>query len=355
MPRRSALAALVLFLAGCGAPTAPQARSIQPAVRTAAVSDDADDPAVWFNAADPSRSLLLGTNKAQAPSGALVVFALDGRIRQTITGLDRPNNVDVEYGLSTPAGPIDIAVVTERLRSRLRVFRILPTGLTDITRDTRVFANRSGDAAAPMGVALYRAPAGGPVYAIVAPKAGPSSNYLAQYRLDFTNGLVSTALVREFGRFSGRGEIEAVAVDDALGYVYYADEGDGIHKYHADPLHPNAQVELAHFGRSGFQGDREGIAIFPRPDGSGYLFCADQIPGASRYLVFPRHGAPANPHDHSQLLATIDGGADSTDGLEISAHPLGPLFPHGLMAAMNSRGKNFFLYRWQDIAAALRP
>ena len=31
------------------------------------------------------------------------------------------------------------------------------------------------------------------------------------------------------------GEIEAVAVDDAPGYVYYADEGNGTHKYHADP------------------------------------------------------------------------------------------------------------------------
>ena len=44
--------------------------------------------------------------------------------------------------------------------------------------------------------------------------------------------------MRRFGTFSGLGEIEAVAVDDALGYVYYADEGTGIHKWHADPDAP---------------------------------------------------------------------------------------------------------------------
>src|SRR2546430_8869431 len=43
-----------------------------------------------------SRSLILGTNKAPAPNGALVVFGLDGKVRQTLAGIDRPNNVDVE-------------------------------------------------------------------------------------------------------------------------------------------------------------------------------------------------------------------------------------------------------------------
>jgi hypothetical protein len=36
--------------------------------------------------------------------------------------------------------------------------------------------------------------------------------------------------VRRFGDFSGIGEIEAVTVDDELGFVYYADEAAGIHK-----------------------------------------------------------------------------------------------------------------------------
>mgnify|MGYP005853679993 CR=1 FL=1 len=49
-----------------------------------------------------------------------MIFGPDGRIRQTADRLDRPNNVDVDYGLS---GSIDIAVVTERLQKRLPIFR----------------------------------------------------------------------------------------------------------------------------------------------------------------------------------------------------------------------------------------
>ncbi len=98
---------------------------------------------------------------------------------------------------------------------------------------------------------------------------------------------------REFGRYSGTGEIEAVAVDDALGYVYYADEGDGIHKYQADPDHADANSELAHFGKSGFAADREGIAIYTRPDGTGFVVCTEQIAGNSQYRFYRREGAPA--------------------------------------------------------------
>jgi 3-phytase len=166
------------------------------------------------------------------------------------------------------------------------------------------------------------------------------------------HGRVKATFVRYFGRFSGTGEIEAVAVDDALGYVYYADEGDGIHKYHADPDHADAARELAHFGQTGFRGDREGIAIYERNDGTGYLVCTDQLPGNSEYRIFLREGEPGRPHDHERVVKVVRGGADSTDGLEITSRPLGPNFPSGLMVAMNSKDRNFLVFRWEDIAAA---
>ena len=89
---------------------------------TESVTDDPDDPAIWVHPTDPARSLIVGTNKVATPKGALVVFDLDGKIRQTVAGLDRPNNVDVEYGLRLKGGAVDIAVATERLKGQLRVF-----------------------------------------------------------------------------------------------------------------------------------------------------------------------------------------------------------------------------------------
>ena len=344
---------LLLLALGCQK-TAPLA--IQSILATDSVTDDPDDPAVYIHPWDPSRCLIIGTNKVPAPKGALLVFGLDGKVRQTIDNLDRPNNVDIEYGFMLNGRPADIAAVTERLKRRLRVFRIEPGGtLTDVSspKGLDVFEDEAGEKGAPMGISLYRRPGDGAIYAIVSPKTGPSDGYLGQYLLsDDGTGKVKATMVRRFGRFSGRTEIEAIAVDDALGYVYYADEGDGIHKYHADPDHPEAALELAHFGQEGFRADREGIGIYACDDGTGYILCTDQLAGNSEYHIYRREGSPGRPHDHSELLKVVGGGADATDGLEVTSAAAGPFFPNGLMVAMNSGPKNFLVFRWEDVANA---
>jgi len=288
------------------------------------------------------------------------VYGLDGKIRQTIAGIDRPNNVDIEYGLMLQGQPVDIAVTTERLKSRLRIFRIPPGGgpLTDISAGggAPILGGETGELAEPMGIALYRRPRDGAIFAIIAPKNGPRQGYLRQYGIeDDGSGNVRAVQVRRFGNFSGTKEIEAVAVDDALGFVYYADEGGGIHKWHADPGHPDAGRELAHFGLTEFAGDREGIAIYARPDGTGYVVCTDQIAGNTHYHFYKREGGPAGPHDHSQLLKCVRGGADSTDGIEITSTPLGARFPAGLLVAMNSGPKNFLVFKWEDVRDSGSP
>ncbi|MGH9341910.1 MAG: phytase [Acidobacteriota bacterium] len=312
----------------------PDAHALDSQARLATqpVGVDADDPALWIDPDDPSRSLVLGTDKAEAPGGSLFVFGLDGKIRQKVGPLDRPNNVDVEYGLLLDGKLADIAVVTERMRSRLRVFRVPPDGgeLTDVSSEggLKVFEGQPADWATPMGIALYRRPRDGAVFAIVGRKYGPREGHLWQYRLqDDGGGRVQAVKVREFGRYSGTKEIEAIAVDDALGYVYYADERHGIHKWHADPDHPEADRELALFGTEGFAGDREGIAIYSLRDGTGYIVCTDQRSERSEYRIYRREGTPGNPHDHSEVLKVVRGNADSTDGIEVTSTPLGPEFP----------------------------
>lgn len=354
-----ALILLAMATASCTKPSHPSV-DISSALATQSVTDDPDDPAIWVNAANPEKSLILGTNKVATPGGALVVFNLDGTIRQTISGIHRPNNVDIEYGLMLQGQPVDIAVTTERLKSRLRVFRIPADGgpLTDISSrgGAPVLEGESGEMAEPMGISLFRRPRDGAIFAIVAPKNGPRQGYLRQYRLeDDGSGKVKAVHVRRFGNFSGAKEIEAVAVDDALGYVYYGDEGSGIHKWHADPDHLAAGRELAHFGRTEFFGDREGIAIYARPDGTGYVICTDQLAGNTHYHIYKREGGAAGPHDHSQLLKCVRGGADSTDGIEVTATPLGARFPSGLLVAMNSGPRNFLLFRWEDVRDSGSP
>ena len=290
-----------------------------------------------------------------------MVHDLAGTIRQTIGGIDRPNNVDVEYGFSLRGKIVDLAVATERLARQLRIFRIdrADGRLIDLG-GAPILQGEEGDAGAPMGIALYRRPRDGAVFAIVAPKTGPQNGYLRQYRLTAgARDRITATFVRRFGSFSAStirpdNEIEAVAVDDAAGYVYYADEADAIHKWHADPDHPDAARELARFGRTGFRGDREGIGIYARPDGTGYIICTDQLDGNSEYHLFRREGAPGKPHDHATAVAVIRGGADATDGIEVSSAGLGTSLPQGLLIAMNSAPRNFLVFNWADVADALK-
>lgn len=348
---------VVLFLfIGCSVPPSP----ITPVRGTAAVPNDPDDPAIWIPPSDPSKALIFATDKVEV-MGGLYVFGLDGALRHRVTPLDRPNNVDIEYGVRLGGQLVDIAVLTERMQHRLRVFSIAADGsaIHNIApRGIPVLEGEAGEAAEPMGIALYRRPRDGVVFAIVAPKTGGASNYLWQYRLEEQQGVVSGTLVRRFGAFSRVGptageigEIEAVVADDALGYVYYADERFGIRKWHADPDDPGAGVELAVLGRSGYRGDREGLALYTRENGTGFLVSSDQIPGATRLMIYPRAGPPERPHDQP-LLRAVQTGADSTDGLDVTSTAL-PGFPDGLLVMMNSSPRNFLLYRWSDVVAGM--
>jgi 3-phytase len=320
--------------------------TLRAAVVTDRVYHDSDDPAIWIDPDDPSRSLVLGTDK-HPTNGGVHLFGLDGRTdgEHTRTGMRRVNNVDVAQGVVLGGRRMDIAVATERLAMSLRVFSLpdmqpidgggIPVFDGDTTR-------------APMGIALYTRPSDGAVFAIVGGKDGPREGYLWQYRLEAdADGRVRGTKVREFGRYSGRKEIEAIAVDPELGFVYYSDETAGIRKYHADP--DRGDEELAFFGTTGFVEDHEGIAVYRRADGTGYLLVSDQQ--GRRLQVFPREGWNGDPHAHP-ALAVIPVSATGTDGVEVTAAALGPGFPRGMLVLMSDDG-TFHLYRWDDVEARI--
>lgn len=315
-------------------------------VITEKVKYDSDDPAIWLHPQDPSQSLVLGTDKNR--DGALYVFDLSGRIieEKTIRHLKRPNNVDVEYGLMWQGRPIDIAVVTENEADKIRIFK-LPEMIAIDRGGIEVFSGETHRA--PMGVGLFKRPRDGAIFAIISRKPGPFSRaYLWQYRLeDSGDGSVQAIKVREFGVWSGLKEIEAVCVDDGLGYVYYSDEGCGVRKYHADPDVANANSQLAFFATDGFRGDREGISIYAVHDSTGYILVSDQ--GANTFHVFSREGLAGQPHHH-QRIKTLKLATRSSDGSEVCSAFINADFPAGLFIAM-SDNRTFELYDWRDLAA----
>jgi 3-phytase len=200
-----------------------------------------------------------------------------------------------------------------------------------------------------MGIALYTRAADGAIFAIVSRSdyQSPTQGYLHQYRLvDDGTGTVRAVFTRSFGEWSGKKEIEAIAVDNELGHVYYSDEAYGIRKYNADPASDDADEQLAVIGLDGFAEDREGISIYSTGAGTGYILVSDQQNNAFR--VYRREGSADKPHEHA-FIKSFNVSALESDGSEVTNAALGPAFPNGLFVAM-SNGKVFHLYSWDDIA-----
>ncbi|HBI00126.1 MAG TPA: 3-phytase [Flavobacterium sp.] len=331
----------LLFLIACGDKLAPvREDALRPTVVTQPLPHDTDDPAIWIRPTDPTKSLIIGTDKDT--DGGLYMYDLDGKIIKKSEVLKRPNNVDVAYGLLINGKKVDIAVTTERESNKIRIFSL--PDLTAIDNGgIEVFVGETERD--PMGISLYTRPSDGVIFAIVGRKFGPSGTYLWQYQLtDSGDGSVSATVVRKFGNFSGKKEIEAIAVDNELGYVYCSDEQFGVRKYYADPA-KNDNTELAIFGQKDFKSDHEGIAIYKKTATTGYILVSNQQ--ANTFIVYAREGTNGNPNDH-KMLAEIPTSTIECDGADATNINLGNKFPNGLFVAM-SNGMTFHLYDWNEI------
>lgn len=315
---------------------------VKPVYKTQKVQFDTDDPAFWINPHDASKSLILGTDKET--NGGIYVYDLKGKIVNKVLGIQRPNNIDVEYGLEVGGKKMDIAIFTERETNKIRVFSVPDLKPID---NGGISVFEDSDQKSPMGIALYKNPATQQIYAVVGRKTGPSGSYLYQYLLkDDGNGQVIGELVRKFGEYSGKKEIESIAVDDALGVIYYSDEQYGIHKYNADPSASNEQLAL--FGTNDFKSDIEGISIYPTGEKTGYILVSDQQ--ANTFNVYRREG-DTNENTY-QRIAIIPVSTKESDGSDVSNVNFGPDFPKGMFVAM-SNGKVFHIYDWRDIEALI--
>ena len=339
------LLCLGLSLAACKVRQPVAQTAIKPVFITEPVKYDTDDPAIWINKADPSKSLVIGTDKDA--DGALYVYDLEGKIVQdkVVRGLQRPNNVDLAYGLKLNGKATDIAITTERMTHKLRIFSLPDMKPVDHGGIPVFEGETENEYRDLMGISIYTAK-DGKMYAIVGRKNGPKTGgYLWQYLLgDDGTGNVKATLVRKFGEYSGKKEIESIAVDNELGYVYYSDEQMGVRQYYADPEKGNQQLAL--FGTTGFKVDHEGISIYKLNAKTGYILVSDQ--GANRFQIFSREGTKENPFEHRLLkIAAVQ--ATQSDGSDVVNVPLNATFKHGLFVVM-SDDKTFHYYRWEDIA-----
>ncbi len=305
---------------------------IPPTLKTEKLPYDSDDPAIWINYDNPEQSIVFGTDKDEV-NGGVYAFNLDGKIikEKSLTGVSYPNNVDVEYGFKlNDSTKTDIMVFSEREKNQIRLYTIPEMtpldngGYKVFTDETNIEFKR------PMGVSVYKNPKTGDVSVFVSRKAGPTEGYIYQYALVSDSLGVHAKLLRKLGTFSGQKEIEAIAVDDALGFVYYSDEGVGIRKYYANP--DKGDQEIALFGSEHFKDDIEGIAIAAYEGDKGFLIVSNQQDHS--FNIFKR--------SDNSYVKTINLGTVETDGCDVVTESLGDKFPNGLFVSMNDEQDFFY-------------
>ena len=304
---------------------------------------DADDPAVYVNATDSSKSLVVTSVK----NGGLRIYDLAGNLLQTINPSNpdiRYNNVDLQYGFTLGGQKVDIAVASDRNNDKLAIFKIDANGtggnfLTNITDTSAATIFQSAPFTAPFsasatssyGLAIYRSPVTKDYYVFTSRR---QTGDIAQLKLvDKGNGTIGYQLVRNFTvpTIDGRDpQTEGMVVDQETGFLYIGQENVGIWKYNAEPNSSNTGTlidKVKGLGGKNLIEDVEGLTIYYGKDGSGYLFASSQ--GDNSFAAYAREGS--NQYI-GRFAVGNNGSIDSvqeSDGAEVINVALGSNFPFG--------------------------
>ncbi len=304
---------------------------------------DADDPAVYVNATDSNKSLVVTSVK----NGGLRIYDLAGNLLQTINPSNpdiRYNNVDLQYGFSLGGQKVDIAIASDRNNDKLAIFKIDANGtggnfLTNITDTSAatIFQGApftgafSASSRSAYGLTIYRSPVTNDYYVFTSRR---QTGDIAQLKLvDKGNGTIGYQLVRSF-TVPTTGNIdpqtEGMVVDQEKGFLYIGQENVGIWKYEAEPTSTNAGIlidKVKALGGKNLIEDVEGLTIYYGKDGAGYLFASSQ--GDNSFAAYTREG---NNAFVGRFAVGNNGSIDSvqeSDGAEVINVPLGANFPFG--------------------------
>ncbi|MBD2179389.1 phytase [Pseudanabaena sp. FACHB-1998] len=304
---------------------------------------DADDPAIYVNATDSNKSLVVTSVK----NGGLRIYDLAGNLLQTINPSNpdiRYNNVDLQYGFTLGGQKVDIAVASDRNNDKLAIFKIDANGtggnfLTNITDTSAatIFQGApftgsfSASSRSAYGLTIYRSPVTNDYYVFTSRR---QTGDIAQLKLvDKGNGTIGYQLVRNFTVPTINGidpQTEGIVVDQEKGFLYIGQENVGIWKYNAEPNSSNTGTlidKVKDLGGKNLIEDVEGLTIYYGKDGTGYLFASSQ--GDNSFAAYAREGSN---EFIGRFSVGNNGSIDSvqeSDGAEVINVPLGNNFPFG--------------------------
>lgn len=296
--------------------------------------DAADDPAIWRNAVDPSKSLIVGTDK----KAALHVYNLKGEQVGRLEGAGL-NNVDlIDQGSGR-------ALVAASDRSDLATAHILLAGLDT---QTGVLSPIDRIAVGPgegYGICMTQpASAGGAIPIYSAPKNGVIYRTLVTIGGDGSVDAVTDSLA------TVPSQPEGCVVDPRTDTLFIGEEMAGVW---AINIATGDKRLVAPVGTGMLVPDVEGLALAPEGEDGGYLVASSQ--GDNAYAVYRL--PDMTPVGRFRITAGAFGSTEETDGIELDARSFGPDFPGGLFIAQDGinppAAQNFKLVRWNEILEAL--
>lgn len=311
--------------------------------------DAADDPAIWIHPEKPRRSRIIGTDK----KGGLAVYNLRGR--QLFYYPDgMMNNADIRYGFPLGGKNADVLAVSNRTNNTIRLCQIAPDGSLMVIPGGELDPDMPDEV---YGLCMYKSPVTGKFFVFVNNKEGD----VEQWELASSGNTVSGKIVRKLRLGS---QVEGMVADDELAALYVGEEKQGIWKFSAEPGGGEVGKLLPFSSESDNENirfDLEGLAVYKLTGEEGYLIASSQ--GNDSYAIFSRQ----SPHEYIGSFRIMDGrradGVQETDGLEVTAFPLGRNFPAGILVVHDGSNKtngrpepqNFKLIRWNDIARQFVP
>ena len=332
------LVLLLLFLSSCGHISDRRVREGPRAkAETRPVPGEADEVGFWNHPTNPQNSVIIGNDKSA--SGALYVYDLNGKIIDRSSHINRPTGVSVRYNIRLISGTFDVVGCAVRSTNEIKIFAIDPETrkLTDITSPEGIPTGFEKDT---YGFCLYKRIKDGQLFAFVTRKE--TDNIHQIILSDDGTGKIKGTLLRKFGKYEMRSFVEGMVADDEYGYLYCSDERYALLKFYADPNVKKGPFIQAFGVRDGIQGDREGLALYKKPHGKGYIIVSSQ--GDSTFKIYQREGI--NKFVKSAGLR----GVRRTDGIATTSEKIPPMYPSGVFAAHNDTENNYLLFDWYEFS-----
>jgi 3-phytase len=337
---------LVVLVSLAGLPVGAQPVDVRPAAETQVVVRGGNatvDVALWPSAGNPGQSLLVVADSAVG----VITYGLDGTEFQALLSDGVAWSVDVREGFNLPGGSVPLVVVANGTLQALTAYMVDP-----VTRQLRRVDTGALRVAGfePRSVTLYRSGATGRFHAFM---ASPTGNMQQLELLAAADGGVEGVPVRDF--IVG-GAVAGAVADDQQGFLFVAQQNAGIWRYSAEPDGGTQRGTVATANSELLTAPLGGLALYPLPNGEGYLLAASE--GGDQIVIYDRRP----PHAIvGGFRVVADAGIDAVTqprSVEASSLALGTDFPGGLVAvhdAINDPLQNYKLVSWSELASTFSP